>query len=396
MGRLDRKQAEFNLRHLRAFSTVVEEGSLTRAATICAVSQPAITQAVGKLEAQLEEPLLERTSSGVFTTDIGRVFLDRVNRALARLDSAFAVMAPRLRLTATIAQLEALIAVRETGNFTLAARRMGLAQPTVHRAVARLEKEAVRPLFARESRGLVPTRAGEALAVAARLAFAELAQARMEVAELRGRDAGRIVIGALPLSRAYRLPAAIVRFRQSWPNMPLRIVTGSYSELLKELRSGEIDFIIGALRDPLPINDVEQRSLFDDELAIVASPRHPLATKAHVEIADLVRYAWVVAASGIPTRMHFDRIVASAAESPLSIIETSSMILMREILIASDHLGCVSRHQAQAEVRSGALVILPINLDGTARRIGITTRTGWKPTRSQADFLDILDALDEA
>jgi DNA-binding transcriptional LysR family regulator len=66
------------------------------------------------------------------------------------------------------------------------------------------------------------------------------------------------------------------------------------------------------------------------------------------------------------------------------------MILMRELLRRSDHIGCISRLQVQAEVRSGAIAELPIPLPQTTRPIGITRRTGWLATKAQREFLDDL------
>lgn len=53
-------------------------------------------------------------------------------------------------------------------------------------------------------------------------------------------------------------------------------MTGPYDDLLGGLRRGEIDFILGALRDPAPIADVVQERLFDDRLMVLDGNRHPL------------------------------------------------------------------------------------------------------------------------
>ena len=241
-----------NLRHLRVFAFVVETASITRAAERARVSQPAVTQAVAKLENILGQALLRRTPQAVFATPAGTVLANRINRAFALLDPALGDLSPRLVLTATAAQLQALIATREAENFTLAARRMGLAQPTVHRAVSQLEQEAGRPLFERTPHGMIATRPAQALAQAARLAFAELAQAEADLAELAGREVGRIVVGAMPLSRSYLLPRAIARFRQHRATLPVKALDGPYDDLIAGLRRGEVDFLIGALRDPAP------------------------------------------------------------------------------------------------------------------------------------------------
>lgn len=381
-----------NIRHLRIFLAVSKLASISKAARECSLSQPAVTQAINKIETELDAALFDRTPQGVFATKLGKLHAERVGRALSIIDEAFSSVAPRLRLTATASQLEALIAVRETGNFTLAARRLGIAQPTVHRAVSQLEKEAVRPLFERTSTGIVATRGGQLLASAARLMDAELVQADMEIAEALGRETGRIVVGAMPLSRAYLLPKIIAEFRQLWPRLPLRILDGPYDELISGLRNGEIDFLIGALRNPAPIGDIEQTPLFDDILAIVAGPHHPLAGKMDVPVGDLLDYPWAVAAAGTPTRDHFDQMFTSAGlKTPESIVETASLILIRELLFNSDHLGCVSGLQAEAEIEAGRMARIDFKLSDTARQIGITTRRGWKPTRSQGKLIKMMD-----
>ena len=377
-----------NLRHLRVFLAVVDTGSVTKAAEASFVSQPAVTQALSKIERTLGYPLFNRSAHGLFVNPAGELLAIRVRRAFAYVDPALTDLASRLRITATSAQLEALIAVRELENYTLAARRLGVAQPTVHRSVSQLEKEAEKPLFERTSYGMVATRAAQSLAQAARLAFAELQQAEADLAEARAEEAGQIVVGGMPLSRASILPSAIARFRQIRPRLPIKIVEGLYSELLGGLRRGEIDFLIGAMRDPLPIEDVEQETLFNDTVVIVARNGHPLAERSNIDVSDLASYPWVVAGIGTPIRAHFDTLFESRQPAPKSIVESSSLILMRELLNHSDHLGFISGGQAAAEIERGLMTALPFNLAHTSRPIGITTRKGWLPTASQAAFLE--------
>lgn len=382
-----------NLRHLRIFLAASDSTSMTRAAELCHVSQPAATQAVAKLERLAGQPLFLRRPQGMFPTRAGETLAVRVRRAFGHLDPAIDELAPRLRITATTAQLQALIAMREAENFTLAAKRMGLAQPTVHRAITQLEREAARALFERISYGMVATRPAQALAQAARLAFAELDQAEADLAELLGREVGRIVVGAMPLSRSHLLPRTIARFRERRPTLPIKALDGRYFDLISGLRRGEIDFLIGALRDQAPIGDVEQRPLFDDTLVLIARPGHPLTQGPAPDFADLARYPFVVAPEGTPTRWNFDKVFVEAGQRPASLVETGSMILMRELLRISDHIGCISRLQVAAELELGPVVQLPFDMPATARPIGLTVRRGWAPTIAQQEFLDALLAV---
>lgn len=381
-----------NLRHLRVFLGVARTGSVSRAAEGALVSQPAVTQALSKLERLAGQPLFLRRPQGLFLTRAGELLEARMSRAFALLDPVLGDLAPRLILTATAAQLQALIATREAENFTLAAHRMGLAQPTVHRAVSQLEQEARRALFERTVHGLVATRAAQALAQAARLAFAELDQAEADLADLLGREVGRIVIGAMPLSRSSLLPQVIAGFRKRRPTLPVRVLDGPYADMLAGLRRGEVDFLIGALRDPAPIGDIVQEPLFEDRLQIVARVGHPVLDLPAPTLADLLAYPFVVSPEGAPARAEFDRVTAAIGRPP-SLVETGSMILMRELLRISDHLGCISHTQIVAEIRLGALVSVPVDMVDTTRPIGLTHRSDWLPTRAQAEFLDELRAV---
>jgi DNA-binding transcriptional LysR family regulator len=386
-----------SLRHLRAFLSVVETGSVTRAAELCFVSQPAVTQALAKIEQTVGLPLFSRTPQRIFANPAGEILARRITRAFAFLDPALSELSPRLRVTATTAQLTSLVAVRETENFTLAARRLGLSQPAVYRAVSQLEQEAGRPLFERTAHGIVPTRAADALAQAARLAVLELQQADADLAELTAAEVGEIVIGATPLAKSFVLPRAIAEFRDFRPNLPIRIKEGPYPDLLTALRRGEIDFLIGALRDPPPIGDVEQKTLFFDTVVLVSGTRHPLADRVDVTIEELAGYPWVVSPAGTPIRGYFDNLFAKASSpGPKSIVETGSLILMRELLDCSDHLGCTSRLQAEAEISRGLMRALPIDLAQTSRPIGVTLRRDWLPTLAQQHFLEILPHAGEA
>lgn len=381
----------FNLRHLRVLLAVVDTCSVTRAAELCHVSQPAVTQALAKIEAAAGEPLFVRRPQGLFANAVCDVLVRRVRRAFGYLDPAFEEVAPRLKVTATLSQLEALVAVRERENYTLAARRMGVSQPTVHRAVSQLEREAGRPLFERTAHGTMATRAAQVLAQATRLAFAELAQAEADLAEGRSEEAGRLVIGSMPLARSHILPVAIARFRRERPRLPIKVVEGGYPELLAGLRRGEIDFLIGALRDPAPIGDVEQTVLFHDTVVIVAGNGHPLVGRTDISVEELAAFPWVVAMAGAPIRRHFDALFEkSAAGPPRSIVESGSLILMRELVSLSDHLGFISGGQARAEIDRQLVKALDFDLAHTRRPIGLTRRAGWLPTAAQSAFLALL------
>ncbi len=397
-----------NIRHLRAFSEVAARGSISEASERIFLSQPAISQALAKLEQRVGVELFERRSDGMHLTEAGAVFLDRVNRALALLRGGAREAArggpagerrrgAGLEQSMTTTQLRALIAVADAHSFTLAARNLGSSQPSVHRAARDLERALELPLLEKTSRGIEITRVAQPLVRQAKLAFAELEQGFAEVDALQGRDAGSVAIGTLPLARTHILPSAINAFSQLHAEVRIRVVDGPYDDLLQGLRHGDLDAMVGALRDPAPVDDIVQEPLFDDPLAIVARRGHPLASSTRITRRQLAAYPWVVPRGGAPTWVQFDELLGNdAGPRPRSIVESSSLVLIRGILLESDRLTILSARQARFEIDQGLLETLPFDTSRTTRAIGLTLRSGWRPTEVQARFLDMLrEACDE-
>ncbi len=391
-----------NIRHLRAFREVAHLRSINKASKSVHLSQPAITQAIAKLEKKLDVSLFDRHAEGMEITEQGTLFLDRVESALEHLKNGAGKSAQiglKRKTGRTLpfdhaisgVQLRALIAVSDAGNFSLAARSIGISQPSVHRAARDLEQLAGFELFRKSGQDIVLTRAAKALVKGAKLARAELDQGFDEVGAWLGRHAGRIVVGAMPLARSFVLPRAINTFLDEVSKFRINTVDGPYDVLLSGLRHGDIDLLIGALRDPLPIDDVQQEILFEERLAIVGRHDHPLFSTGHFKLDDLAAMSWVVPRKGTPTRRIFDDLFEKeGGVQAESIIEASSLVLIRGLLLESDRLTIISPHQVHHELQMGMLKLLPINMDYTSRAIGITTRCKWRPTRNQQAFLENL------
>lgn len=392
----------FNFRHLRAFCEVVSCGSISEAAAHVHLSQPAITQAIAKLEHILGCALFTRASTGMTPTVAGNIMAARATRALDKI-RAGAIAAqggPQVRKSTgfsafdrmiTGPQLRALMAVSEARNFSLAARRVGISQPSLHRLARDLERVSGVEFYRRTPQGIALTQAAEEMARHSRLAVAELRQAIEEVAALQGEDQSCLNIGTLPLARTAILPRAINALTHRRPDTRIRVVDGPYDDLLHELRHGGIDILIGALRMPVPIDDVVQAPLFDDRLSVVSRRGHPLAGRRNLTVRDLAAYPWIAPRSGPPTRAQFDALFArSAITAREALVEASSLVLIRGMLMESDRLTLLSQHQVEPEIRHAMLEILPFEVRQTPRPIGTTVRRDWQPTATQVLFLDLL------
>jgi LysR family transcriptional regulator of gallate degradation len=370
--------SQLNLRHLQLVCKISRLGSIRAAADTIGLTQPAITQAISKLERGLNIALFERRPDGMAATPASALLAPRIETALAHIGSA----------RVTMAQLTALIAVAQEGSYAAASTLTGLSEPSLHRAVGELSMTLNRPLIERRGRGIVLSEAGRRTARAFRLARAELQAGLSEIAALLGHETGRVTIGAMPLSRARLLPAAITAFYKDYGHVEIRIIEGSHSELIEPLRDGEIDFLVGALRSPLPGDDVIQTPLFDDQPVIIGRKGHPMTATG---IAQLAAYPWIISAPGTPLRTLWEQMFEQGGIAPPRVpIECGSVITIRQILRDTDFLTLLSPDQVAVELEAGWLANLGDAPGDLRRTIGMTARADWRPTAIQAAFVDTL------
>lgn len=367
------------------------------------MSQPAATQAIDRLEDSFGTPLLRRTSRGAEPTAPGALLAARIGPALEHLRvgaqaamraDASALRKPRQTFDrhVTAAQLKALVAIADCGSFTMAARALGVSQPTVHRTARTLEALAGTPFFRATASGVELTPAAQFFALGVKLARAEIQQAAEEIGALLGDDRGTFNLGMLPLARTSLVARAADALLSATKRVQIRVTDGHYAHLLKSLREGDLDCLIGALRQPAPADDVTEEFLFEDELTIVVHPRHPLAKRGAVDLEETLAFPWIAPPRDTPPGTYlFETLrIHERRTTPVRLV-FSAPALMQEVLATGNYISIVSRRRGRTEPTG--LVSLPVALRDNTRAYGLTWRTGWRPTETQRRFIDYLRAF---
>ena len=368
-----------NIRHYAALAATVRHGSLSRAARAVNLSQPALTQAITGLEASLGVTLFQRGPQGMTPTEPALLLAPRAETAIQHIGSP--------RVTGT--QVRAFLAVVRAGSYAAAAEAAGISPASLHRAVADLSVALGQLLIDRRGRSLALTPAGERRARGFGLAMAELRAGLTEVAEWQGKAGGRIAVGAMPLSRARWLPEVIARFIAACPGVDVVVHEGSHAELAGPLRHGEIDLMLGALREVAMVEDLTQEAVFEDRPALVMRAGHPLL-QAHDVAETMFAYPWFLPGRETPLRRYWEAMVQTMGrEVPHVGVECGSTMMIRQLLLSGQGLTLLSPDQVSVELEAGVLAALPPPVP-VMRTIGITTREGWRPTQTQAVFVDLL------
>lgn len=371
---------DLNLRHLRAFARTVELGTLVSAANAVHISQPALTQAIARLEAAVGADLFFRHNDGMKPTPAAALFYPRVVAALGLIRST----------QVTHAQLRAFWALARGGSYAEASQSIGLAPASLHRAVSDLEVALGEALVKRLGRKLELSPYGRTFARTVKLAHAELAAGLSELEMLRGESAGKIAVGAMPLCRARILPATIVDFQRLYPEFEILVAEGSHAELIDPLRDGELDLLIGALRDPAPGRDLVQEPLFVDKPVVLGRAQHPLASKkGRATLRDLTQYDWCLPQRGVPLRDRWESLFeAEGLQAPPVRVEIGSGIAIRQILMSTDALTLLSPDQVALELESKWLAVMAKTQ--LTRMIGLIYRADWRPTLAHRRFIETL------
>ncbi len=389
-----------NLRHLRAFEAVSRLGSVGRASAEIHVTQPAITQAIARLEAFAGATLLERRSTGSYPTAAGRILERRVSRFLAMTETALAQLygaegrdgrASAVVANITATQLRSLIAVSSPAQLELAAEEMQVMVPTLVRSARGLEQLLGVRMFRPAASGLRLNPAGAELARRMQLATREIGFALHDIAQSCGRGAGTLSLGLLPMSGCLAVASVVHQVVRRNPGCRIGIIESTYHRLLGALRTGEIDIIVGTVRRPDWAEGVTELPLYDDAFEVIVRHGHPLDGCRTVSAEDLARHEWVLPGKGSRRRTVLDAYFAANGLKPVCAVETSSVSVTRALVANSDRISALGRHVLDFDQRNNAFVVLPVDI-GSASAKGLTLRADFLPTAIYADFIELIRA----
>jgi LysR family carnitine catabolism transcriptional activator len=292
-------------------------------------------------------------------------------------------------------QLRIFVAVARLGNFTRAAERLHLSQPSLSLHVGQLERDLGVRLFDRSTRSVSLTKAGDDFLPTAERLLDDFASAVAAVADLAARRRGRVAVAVLPSVAAELLPRAIALMRVHHPDITVALRDDVAERIPARVRSGEVDFGLGAI-DGVDA-DIFGSPLISDELIAVFPREHPLAnatttavktasagkTTSAAKTASAVKTTWRALAKHPFVAMSRDSSVRRLTEQAFA---HNGLMLEPafEAKYMSTALGMIAHglgigalpSSAASMVRQAGLSHAGIHGPIMKRRIGIMTRRG--------------------
>lgn len=252
-----------------------------------------------------------------------------------------------MRLT----QLRDFVDIVEAGSIRAAARRRGISQPVLTKALRSLESDIGARLLHRTSQGIVLTPSGRALLARARAAQMQLAKAREEIAEIAGNRASTVSFGA-SASGLELVPEALATFHAEYARSHVRIVEGAPRALLPLLRDESLDFFLGPKPTGALDPQIKTRPLFRLPLAVAGGRGHPLRDAR--SLAELSGARWLLlSAGGWSDSMLGASFKAAGLPQPASITQCESYSTALSLLSRNETLGLIPRQHLLEWSRCG-------------------------------------------
>ena len=195
-------------------------------------------------------------------------------------------------------QLQAFLAVADTGSFQAAARQCSVTQSTISRQVRSIEEDLGVPLFHRTGQVKL-TLAGSSLKPRAARICKEWTQAQQEIEDLVNGKQTELCVSGIHSVCAYLLPPIVTQFCQSHPNVQLRVTALGSDRALKVLRDGLVDIAI-VMHNPLLTSNQEMvvTPLYEEPVELLMAAGHPLSKYDVVPWSEIARFPQVVFKDG--------------------------------------------------------------------------------------------------
>lgn len=197
-----------------------------------------------------------------------------------------------------IEQLQAFLAITETGNFGEAAKQCGVTQSTISRQIQSLEADLGLTLFHRNAQAKL-TVGGEKLLPRAHKICQEWSKACAECADLIAGKQPELCVAAIHSVCAHYLPPVLQQFCLDYPQVQLRVTALGSDRALKVLRDGLVDVAIVMNNRFLTSSaEMELTILYEEQIEVLMAANHPLSRYQQVSLLDLRQYPQVVFKDG--------------------------------------------------------------------------------------------------
>lgn len=278
-----------------------------------------------------------------------------------------------MRINIETGELLAFIAVAKQSSFKAAAEGLFISQPALSRRIENLEDSLQERLFDRTTRRVSLTAAGRlflvhALAVIEEL---ELAIKSIELGTAQRRE--YVTVACVPSVANHVLPQVLKRYSQDYPNVRVKIVDESATDVLESVRKGEADFGINFIGAQEAEIDFEE--LMHEHYLVVMADNHPLAALEAISLHDLAGEKMVSVSSSSGNRSLIDNAFSRTSYHPIIQYEINHVAGAISLVAAGVGVALLPELSIRNAPYKG-IVARPLSGSAITRALGLIVRKG--------------------
>jgi LysR family transcriptional regulator, benzoate and cis,cis-muconate-responsive activator of ben and cat genes len=186
------------------------------------------------------------------------------------------------------------VAAAETENVSRAALKLHVSQPGISRQIRDLEDEIGFQLFERSAKSLKLTNAGKSFLTEARAVLQRADEAVKTARAIATGDQGELHVGYAPSPTSRILPPALRAFQGELPNVRVKLHDFSTEEMIRGLREGKLHIAFLVRPTAAMLRGLHFEPIMRDSICLAVAPKHPLARRRTVALAEVVREPLVI------------------------------------------------------------------------------------------------------
>ncbi|NJN03545.1 MAG: LysR family transcriptional regulator [Leptolyngbyaceae cyanobacterium RM1_1_2] len=270
-------------------------------------------------------------------------------------------------------QLQAYLAIAETGSFQAAARRCGVTQSTVSRQIQALEAELGVLLLHRTAQ-VKPTVAGDTLLPRARRICQEWNQATQELSDLMLGKQPELCVAAIHSVCSHFLPGILGQFAKRYPEVQLRITALGSDRSLKVLRDGLVDVAI-VMNNPLLTTSAEMavKALYEEPIEVLMAAQHPLSRYTQVPWSEVVHYHQVTFKDGYGMQRLVQNQFQQYGAELKSALELNTLDAFRGVVRQGDLIALLPQSALAESYQDATLAVRPTEAPCLMRQVILVT-----------------------
>ena len=281
--------------------------------------------------------------------------------------------------------------VGQEGSIRRASERVNITPSALSRHITMLEHMVGAELFERRSRGMTLTDEGLILKKYALRTVNNVDMVKAAIEEIRGLRSGVIKVAAIEIVASTLLFPAIREFRTRHPGVTFQVevITKANDEAMHYLFKDQVD--IGMMYKFNPSSELEYVAEFETPFAVIASPQHPLSSKAEVSTGDLVGIPIATLSSANATRKITEKALASSGIELDYMLQVNSIEMAKEFAQTGLGVTVLPSIAARLECAKGLLVAIPLTEWSLRRvRVCLCTHRGHSMSKVSSSFLEHL------